>query len=713
MRAPSCAFNIDESRAVPTMNNHRDVPPDPTLESTVAPTHDESELSPAQLPKFVESAESIEDRPPSYWWAVVYAEEINNLWLSFSYIHVTQADIEEDTQPPSVPLYADPQQRYRRYQAGLPQDQPQFVEDMTPDWPTAIAPVLESLNKWGNELDPSQPQQVVAQFQHYVPEFTPLGVAYLTLHLMMPDTIPELHDIWIDTNSIDQFTRKCQGVVLSFDPDAQPLIELWRDETIPDQAIFRWLEDMLDIWQGLEPWGCSASLIVEDNICVRPDRTLYLRQLCFDSLPAPTPALVEQPMGLRRVIPEQQLPLVKTWQKLFELTTPRRQASFSPLLACLASQPVTTIADLQNLLDELAETLQSELLLSLDTEVPEAMGSIHDDRTTRDVAIADFDEDDMADLDGETGDLDFPAEDSDVLITIDELEDATAADDAPTAVLPQQVVSLEVVGHTDTGRERHHNEDFFLIHNRQKQWFTSSGQQVQAEGLYIVCDGMGGHAEGEVASSLAAKTLCDYFEEFWPWQSPLPDANLFREGILRANQAIFDVNEDKSKTGSGRMGTTLIAALVQGSMIRIGHVGDSRVYRFSKRLGLEQITVDHEVGQRFIQQGVEPEIAYGRADAYQLTQALGPRNSNALSPDIYDIEVHEDTLLLLCSDGLTDNRCLESHVVSHILPLLDFKADLRQGVYQLVQLGNEYNGHDNLTVVAARLKLRSQLNYLF
>ncbi|MDG2989727.1 serine/threonine phosphatase [Candidatus Synechococcus calcipolaris G9] len=701
------------------MNNNRDVPTEPTLESTAAESmaaqsQYDTEQSPEQ--SALESTESAdvdqspEDNPPSYWWTVIYPDEVNNFWLNCAHRGVTEVEIDEDTQPPSTPLYADPQQRYRRYQAGLPEDQPQFVEDMTPDWPTAIAPVLESLSQWGHELDPSEPEQIIKQFQCYVPEFSPLGVAYLTLHLLMPETIPELHDIWTDNHSIDKLTGKCQGVALGFDPQAQPLSQLWRDETIPDQAIFRWLEDMLEIWQGLEPWGCSASLIIEDNICVRSDRTLYLRQLSFDPISDPTPEFVEQVIGVRRIVPEQQLPLVKAWQKLFELTTPRRQTSFSPLLACLASQPVTSILELQNLLDDLAETLQSDLLLSLDTEIGEDMGA----RDTNEIIDErdEIDGGDGADIEDDTGDISPDEEDMGIL-TMDELEDATAADDAPTAVLPKQVVCLEVFGHTDTGRERHHNEDFFLIHNRQKQWFTSSGQQVQAEGLYIVCDGMGGHAEGEVASSLAAKTLCDYFEEFWPWQSPLPDATLFREGILRANQAIFSVNEDKSKTGSGRMGTTLIAALVQGSMIRIGHVGDSRVYRFSKRLGLEQITVDHEVGQRFIQQGVEPEIAYGRPDAYQLTQALGPRNSNALSPDVYDIEVHEDTLLLLCSDGLTDNRCLESHVVSHILPMLDFKADLRQGVYQLVQLGNEFNGHDNLTVIAARMKLRSQLNYLF
>lgn len=161
------------------------------------------------------------------------------------------------------------------------------------------------------------------------------------------------------------------------------------------------------------------------------------------------------------------------------------------------------------------------------------------------------------------------------------------------------------------------------------------------------------------------------------------------------------------------MGTTLVMALVHNYHLRLGHVGDSRIYRFTKRQGLQQLTIDHEVGQRLIQQGVEPEIAYGRPDAYQLTQALGPRNNEAIYPEVIDLDIEEDTLVLLCSDGLSDNRCLETHIISHLVPMLDFSIPLSQSLHKLIDMGNQVNGHDNLTAIALRFKLRSVLNALF
>ena len=81
------------------------------------------------------------------------------------------------------------------------------------------------------------------------------------------------------------------------------------------------------------------------------------------------------------------------------------------------------------------------------------------------------------------------------------------------------------------------------------------------------------------------------------------------------------------RSGSGRMGTTLVMAVVVNHQVVVAHVGDSRLYRLTRQKGLQQITVDHEVGQREIQRGIDPDIAYSRPDAYQLTQALGPRGA--------------------------------------------------------------------------------------
>jgi protein phosphatase len=245
-----------------------------------------------------------------------------------------------------------------------------------------------------------------------------------------------------------------------------------------------------------------------------------------------------------------------------------------------------------------------------------------------------------------------------------------------------------------------------LIENAITQLSHPTGQQLHAKGLYILCDGMGGHAEGEVASSLAAKTLYEYFQTHWSDQ--LPSEAAVEEAIFAANQVIYSANQEKARSGSGRMGTTLVAVLVQDTQVRVAHVGDSRLYRVTPHQVIEQITIDHEVGQRDIRRGVEPEIAYARSDAYQLTQALGPRDNQGLRPEIQSFELQSDCLLLLCSDGLTDNHLLEVFSPTYVQPLLDITSNLEEGVQKLIDLGNLHNGHDNITVVAVRLQVRSQ-----
>jgi protein phosphatase len=155
------------------------------------------------------------------------------------------------------------------------------------------------------------------------------------------------------------------------------------------------------------------------------------------------------------------------------------------------------------------------------------------------------------------------------------------------------------------------------------------------------------------------------------------------------------------------MGTTLVLLLVQNRTIAVAHVGDSRCYAITPSQGLIQLTLDHEVGQQQILRGVDPDIAYGRPDSYQLTQAIGPRDSNGIAPDISFFELQEDTLLILASDGLTDNQLLETHWLTNAAPLLSSNANLQQGVERLIDFANEYNGHDNITALVVRAKLQA------
>jgi protein phosphatase len=272
-------------------------------------------------------------------------------------------------------------------------------------------------------------------------------------------------------------------------------------------------------------------------------------------------------------------------------------------------------------------------------------------------------------------------------------------------VLSMQLSSLEYAAHSDVGRQRNHNEDYFGVDSKINKQELPRNPIVTTQGLYILCDGMGGHAGGEVASELAVNTIRQYFQKTWV-ETELPHQESIREAVYLANQAIYELNQKEARSGIGRMGTTLVMLLLQDNQAAIAHVGDSRLYCLTHKHGLEQLTIDHEVGQREIARGVEPSIAYGRPDAYQLTQALGPRDEHSLHPDVKFFDINEDMLLILVSDGLSDNDCLETNWQTHLQPLLSSASNLEKGIQDLIDLGNEHNGHDNLTAILVRVKVR-------
>jgi protein phosphatase len=284
-----------------------------------------------------------------------------------------------------------------------------------------------------------------------------------------------------------------------------------------------------------------------------------------------------------------------------------------------------------------------------------------------------------------------------------DLEDLSAPYDAPTFAIAPKLLDLDDAATTHTGRKREHNEDCFGVVSRIDSQTSPKGKSIAARGLYILCDGMGGHAGGEIASAMTVDLLRDYFDT--RWDDMLPDEQTIREGIVAANEAVFEINEKNSAHGSGRMGTTLVLVLVQEQNIAVAHVGDSRCYAVTPSQGLIQLTLDHEVGQQQILRGVDPDIAYGRPDSYQLTQAIGPRDRNYIAPDIKFFELQEDTLILLASDGLTDNQLVENNWHTNVSPLLSPHANLQQGVDRLIDFANEYNGHDNITAIVVRAKL--------
>ncbi|PSB24596.1 serine/threonine phosphatase [Stenomitos frigidus] len=519
---------------------------------------------------------------------------------------------------------------------------------------------------------------------------------YLALGSKFHQALPVIHDAW---------QQDGQQIILLEDRALLPrLVDLWLDEdlALPALQLLHWLYEMVELWSVLDEWQACRSLLEIENLKVDEDQAICLQRLHLNLPDAPATL---QDLG-------------QLWQTLFAQSQRTQIGAIYVLLADLEAGKLETIADLRSRIEEIAHELQAnqpetEMMPNLESFEPT-------DESVDDLAL-----DSEPSRSSSVADLSTAAASTRLEVSLPEptlppdVDSDGDSDDLPTVVLPMQLFNLEDAGRTDIGRQRDHNEDYFGIETQTAKLESPSGKTVHARSLYILCDGMGGHAGGEVASALAVDTLRRYFKEKWqsaPFSdgasNKLPGPEVLIDAVQLANKAIYDVNQQNARSGSGRMGTTLVVLLVQDTEAAVAHVGDSRLYRYTRKRGLEQITIDHEVGQREIQRGVDPDIAYARPDAYQLTQALGPRDEHFIKPDIQYVELNEDTLLLLCSDGLTDNDLLETHWRTHVEPLLSSQANLEQGVSQLVELANQYNGHDNITAIAIRAKVRPNLDHL-
>jgi protein phosphatase len=507
--------------------------------------------------------------------------------------------------------------------------------------------------------------------------------AYLAVQDELYPAMPQIHDAWEDQGQLCLVLEERQAF--------PSLVQVWNDTDIFPIQMLNWLYDIAKLWDILSPWRCCQSLLDLENLRIDEDHILCLQRLQLDDL--------EKPASLQA--------LGALWRSLFETSQRTMVASFLQVSSALEIGEIADVHQLQLELMAIAEQLQPNDDPPEFTNLPDEVQAMLDPDSASSSATPTDDTEQTQPLENEVtnramnpliglGGLGFMLQEAD--------DDGGEGEDLPTVVLPMKLVSLDDAGRTDIGRQRKHNEDFFTIKTVLQKNDGPNGRTLKAKGLYILCDGMGGHEGGEVASALAVETLVNYFEQHW--QEQLPGEQIIRDGIYLANDTIFQINQQGLRSGSGRMGTTLVMLLIHDTEAAIAHVGDSRLYRFSRRQGLEIMTVDHEVGQREIHRGVDPAIAYARPDAYQLTQALGPRDENFVEPDIAFLELNEDSLFLLCSDGLTDDNLLETHWETHVEPLISSGANLDQGVLELIDLANEVNGHDNITTIAVRAKVR-------
>ncbi|MBX3250690.1 MAG: cyclic nucleotide-binding domain-containing protein [Myxococcales bacterium] len=236
---------------------------------------------------------------------------------------------------------------------------------------------------------------------------------------------------------------------------------------------------------------------------------------------------------------------------------------------------------------------------------------------------------------------------------------------------------LLVEGQTDVGRTRGHNEDFFL-----------SDPEL---GLFVVCDGMGGHAAGELASRMTAETVREVIGAGVDEAMDVASEQL-RAAVERANQRVFELGvADRTKRG---MGTTCSALLVRGGKAALAHVGDSRLYL--RRGGeLHVLSHDHTFLAEAVRQGVlTPEQARESEHGNIVTRAVGPQERVLV--DVLVFDVLPGDVLLLCSDGL--HQYFEDD--AELGAALDGDDEVAA---TLVATANERGGEDNITALLVRV----------
>jgi serine/threonine protein phosphatase PrpC len=240
-------------------------------------------------------------------------------------------------------------------------------------------------------------------------------------------------------------------------------------------------------------------------------------------------------------------------------------------------------------------------------------------------------------------------------------------------------MGFETVSLTDVGRHRDHNED--SVYSK-----TSGTAAVVA-----VADGMGGHRAGDVASEAALDAFVAFLDEHDWADTETARRDLLATAADAANSHLQEMVTDSPELDG--MGTTLVAALLQDGEATVVNVGDSRCYHLSDE-GIEQVTTDQSLVQQLVEQGsIEPEEADDHPQKHVLTQALG--TEERIDPDTYHLSVTD--VLLLCSDGLSDEV-----PDAKLYEAVSGAGSLSAAAETLVELANDHDGSDNVSVALAR-----------
>jgi len=239
---------------------------------------------------------------------------------------------------------------------------------------------------------------------------------------------------------------------------------------------------------------------------------------------------------------------------------------------------------------------------------------------------------------------------------------------------------MRIAAKTDMGQVRLRNEDYYGV-----------GELPGGFVWAVICDGMGGAAGGDVASRSAVQLISGALaSSFQEHMSSRSIKNLLVTALDNANTRVYDLAEGNDALMG--MGTTVVAAIVNGRKACIAHAGDSRAYLLSGG-GSMQLTKDHSVVQAMVDNGqLTEDEARDHPRKNLLTRVLGV--AETLEADYCEEELPPGGVLLLCTDGLTN--CVDSAQFPALLAQNGF-AGLADN---LVQLANEQGGQDNITVVA-------------
>ncbi|NLL63175.1 MAG: Stp1/IreP family PP2C-type Ser/Thr phosphatase [Ruminococcaceae bacterium] len=239
---------------------------------------------------------------------------------------------------------------------------------------------------------------------------------------------------------------------------------------------------------------------------------------------------------------------------------------------------------------------------------------------------------------------------------------------------------MRILSKTDVGRKRSSNQDSY-----------AAGEFQNGVAWAVVCDGMGGNAGGNIASSTAVKSIAERITSgYRDKMTSSSIKNLLVAAITNANYEIFDLAKTNEEMVG--MGTTVVVAIVTNNAAYIAHAGDSRAYLVSKSK-IKQITKDHSLVQDMVEKGeISPDEAKTHPRKNLITRALGV--DEEVKVDFTVEDMNEEDVLLICTDGLT-NFVDTTDIYRTICDAKD--SDFAE---TLVNMANENGGGDNITVVA-------------